>query len=110
MNWKPLTHVEQLTEIDEKSQANKVLIFKHSTRCSISHAALARLERNWKTEYTDQLPCYFLDLLQHRELSNAIAQHYAVAHESPQALLIHKGKCLLNQTHSGIDVHVLAKI
>lgn len=102
MNWQLLTQLNQLNEIDEQSKTASVLIFKHSTRCSISHAALDRLERNWKTEFGDKLKIYYLDLLQHRDISNAIAERYNIEHQSPQALIIKDGKCIFSQTHSGI--------
>lgn len=78
------------------------MIFKHSTRCSISRAALGRLERAWTTADDAAHHVYFLDLLRYRPLSNAIADHYGIEHESPQALVIKDGKCVDVSTHFGI--------
>ncbi len=36
-----------LAQLDQASGQGPVLIFKHSTRCSISATALGRLERQW---------------------------------------------------------------
>jgi len=102
MNWKNITSDEQLEQIKADSIECKVLIFKHSTRCSISDAALGRLQRNWKKENEEQLKCYYLDLIQYRELSDRIAQDYRVTHQSPQALIIKGGECVYSQTHSQI--------
>lgn len=110
MNWTPLTNANQLAQIDELSKSNKVLIFKHSTRCSISSSAKARLERNWKEEDGDNLICYYLDLIQYRELSNLIALQYKIEHESPQALIIGNGKCIFSQTHSSIYLNNLLEV
>jgi bacillithiol system protein YtxJ len=107
MNWKRITRSEHLKRIEEESRRNSVLIFKHSTRCSISDAALGRLQRNWKEEDGMALSCYCLDLLQHRELSNRIAEQYGVVHQSPQALIIRDGKCVFSQTHSQIRLSEL---
>ncbi len=104
MNWKTLNSQAQLAEINELSKSKAVLILKHSTRCSISSAALSRLERNWKEENETVIEPFYLDLLAHRDISNAIASHYHVEHESPQALLIKEGKCVFSQTHMGINV------
>jgi bacillithiol system protein YtxJ len=80
------------------------LIFKHSTRCSISDAALSRFERDGKGLDESTIKCYFLDLLQHRDISNAIATRYGIEHQSPQVLLISKGKCIFNESHMSISV------
>lgn len=107
MDWILLNDRNQLSLIDEASKNKKILIFKHSTRCSISDAALGRLERNWKNEHGANLDAYFLDLLKYRDISNAIAEHYDVLHQSPQALIIQNGKCIFSQTHSAIRIDEL---
>jgi bacillithiol system protein YtxJ len=102
MKWIELTEVEQLARMDEESQAYPVLILKHSTRCSISSVALNRIESNWKEEFSARLKPYYLDLLRHRDVSNAIASRYNVVHESPQVLVISNGKCIYTESHNGI--------
>ena len=102
MNWHYLTDITQLDKIDEESKNGKILILKHSTRCSISNIALNRLERDWKEEHSEKLKPYYLDLLNYREISNAVAARYGVIHESPQILLISNGKYIFCQTHSDI--------
>ncbi len=101
MNWIPLTELEQLQEI--KSSPGNSLIFKHSTRCSISMMAKRRFELDWDS-LPEEIPLYFLDLIQYREISNQIAQLFQVYHESPQLLLIKDGECILDQSHGGISV------
>jgi bacillithiol system protein YtxJ len=101
MNWTALDSADQLNGI--KQQPGYSIIFKHSTRCSISMMAKRRFELDW-----DQLPqdltLYFLDLIKHRDISNQIAQDFQVHHESPQLLLIKDGECILDQSHGGISV------
>jgi len=106
MDWIALTLEEQIEQINQKSFENQVkgvLLFKHSTRCSISSMALNRLERNWKFS-TDNLPVYMLDLLNYRPLSAKIADLFNVKHESPQILIIKSGKCIHTASHSDITV------
>lgn len=111
MNWIELTDTEQLDAVDRASQDRPVLIFKHSTRCSISRAALQRLERSWTSANDASTTVYFLDLLRYRPLSNAIAQRYGIEHESPQALVIKNGKCVDVSAHFGITyADVLAQL
>jgi len=101
MNWTSLDSANQVDTI--KQQPGYSLIFKHSTRCSISMMAKRRFELDWDKLPAD-MPLYFLDLIKHRELSNQVAQDFHVHHESPQMLLIRDGECILDQSHGGISV------
>lgn len=101
IQWLDLTNINQLSEIDHLSKSHKVLIFKHSTRCSISNMALGRLETKWDSR--SDIKTFYLDLLKHRDVSNAIAERYHITHQSPQALIISNGTCILHQSHSEIS-------
>lgn len=101
MNWIDLSQIQQLAEIKELSKIRPQIIFKHSTRCSISSMAKNRLERNAQPETSD---FYFLDLIKYRALSNKIAEDFAVVHESPQVLLIKNTECIYEESHSAIQM------
>lgn len=101
MNWKELTKESQLSEIKEESKNRPQVIFKHSTRCSISAVAKSRLERGTPPANVD---FYFLDLIRDRSLSNKIAEEFSVYHESPQVLVIKNGECVYDESHSGISM------
>lgn len=105
LTWNKLTDINQLNELFAEENNTPVLIFKHSTRCSISSMALNKFESQWD----ENTPCdiYYLDLLNHRDISNAIAEKSGVEHQSPQAILIVKGKVLYHQSHNGISVPVI---
>lgn len=106
MNWVSLINEQQLAEIVEKSKQHPVVIFKHSTRCSISNMAKARLEREKATE---NVAFYYLDLLQFRPISNKIAEDFHVHHESPQVLLIKNGECTYVESHNGISMEEITE-
>jgi bacillithiol system protein YtxJ len=101
MNWIALQTEAQLNDIKEKSTRRPQLIFKHSTRCSTSALVKGRLERAQKPEAID---FYYLDLLNHRPISNKIADTFSVDHESPQVLLIRDGACVYDESHLGITM------
>lgn len=101
MNWTALDTAEQLNSI--KQNHGYSLIFKHSTRCSISMMAKRRFEMDWD-RIPAEIPLYFLDLIRYREISGQIASDFAVHHESPQLLLIKDGECILDQSHGEISV------
>jgi len=105
MIWTELRTESQLAQIQEESKTKSILIFKHSTRCSISQVALDRLERKWKVDETEHIKPYFLDLISFRETSNTIAREYAVDHESPQVLIIENGESIYDRSHFDIDYH-----
>ncbi len=99
MNWIDLTTDEQLDNIRTNSTQKPVLIFKHSTRCSISSMAKNRLD---KMTETGDAELYYLDLIRYRATSNKIASDFKVHHESPQVLLIINGECVFEESHNGI--------
>lgn len=102
MHWIHLTDEEQLKNIVIKSENRPQVIFKHSTRCSISAVALNRLQ---KAQQPADVDFYFLDLIVYRNLSNKIADLFKVHHESPQVLLIRNGECIYDESHMGISMN-----
>lgn len=109
MNWHPLTSAEQLDVVMEESKSTPVVIFKHSTSCSISSTAKSRLERQWIGAGLDHVKPYFLDLIRYRPVSNEIADVFQVQHQSPQLLLIQDGMCTYDASHLGISLDSLKK-
>lgn len=103
MLWNKLTDLHQLDDISQESTQQKILIFKHSTQCSVSRAMLDRLERNWKEDEMKTIKPYFLDLLSHRQISNTIAEKFNVEHESPQVLIIQDDKTIYHASHMEIN-------
>ena len=107
MNWKPLESTAALQTLENESHEHPILIFKHSTSCSISGMALNRLERAWNDQETQGTEAYFLDLIRYRDVSRQVAESFRVEHQSPQVLLIHKGECVYNTSHMGISYQAL---
>lgn len=103
MNWTPLTSVSQLEEIKKQSHEKNVVIFKHSTRCSISGMALNRFERSWSANDSESIEPYLLDLIEHRDVSNEIQNVFKVIHESPQIILIKDGESIYDASHMNIN-------
>ncbi len=101
MNWKPLESMEQLEGI--KDSGGYSVIFKHSTRCSVSMFVKKRFESEMEALPQD-LPVYYLDLLKYRDISDRVASEFDVHHQSPQVLLIKQGKCVYKASHSEISV------
>jgi bacillithiol system protein YtxJ len=97
MEWLQLTSESQWDDLLKAEMP--IVVFKHSTRCSISSMVKNRLERSWQLD----IPVYYLDLIQYREVSNAIERDLGVQHESPQILLVKNGTCQYHASHTAID-------
>jgi len=106
MEFKALETTEQLEKIE--GAKGFTIIFKHNTTCPISKGVKRRFE-----EGADMLPevssIYVLDLLAHRDISDAIAEKFNVEHQSPQLLLIKNGKCAYNEALYEISTEATAK-
>ena len=107
MQWNYLTDPTQISEIQKN--AGYSLIFKHSTRCSVSMMAKRRFEMDWEAIPADT-SLYFLDLISYRDLSAQVADTFQVHHESPQILLIKDGDCVLDASHSDISAEEVAEV
>ncbi len=107
--WIELTTSEQLKSAIENSSLKPIILFKHSTRCSISSMAKSRFENNWNTE-NKNVSIFYLDLIAYRNLSNEIAEITGVEHQSPQAIVLKNKEVIYQATHSDIDAKSINEI
>lgn len=106
MKWTELNELSQLDSIIEASHGQPQAIFKHSTRCIISRT----VKRNFEAAMPDDhhgVAVHHLDLIAHRDISNAIAARTGVPHESPQLILIDKGEVVYHSSHQHIEASAL---
>ena len=104
--WTDLVSMEQWEDIVEQSDKSPQLVFKHSTRCGVSRMVLRQFESEWKGTGK----CYFLDLLNHRDISNRIAADMLVEHQSPQVIVVHEGKSIYDASHQGVSATKSAEL
>ena len=88
--------------------AGPVALYKHSTQCGISDTAIEEVQA-FEEKNPAAAIIYYLDLLEHRDLSNAIAQRLGIRHESPQFIVLRDGKPVAVLNHRAIRVEALAK-
>lgn len=100
--WINLNSMEQLDGIVEKSKTKPQFIFKHSTRCGISRMVISRFKNDYQIS-GNEADLYYLDLLDYRAISNAIADRFQVMHQSPQLVIIKNGVAVAHESHSGIN-------
>lgn len=101
LNWNEIETVEALKNALNRSNDVPVLFFKHSTRCSISSMALNRFEKEWDESTNCEI--YFINLIAHRDVSNALSELTEVQHQSPQVIVVDDNHPVYNASHSGID-------
>ncbi len=106
--WKNIESIQMLDELVSLTQDNAVLIFKHSTRCSISMMALTRFESEWDLNISN-CDLYFLDLIAYRDISNKISEITGVIHQSPQVIVLRKGEVLYEESHNSISARDIKK-
>ena len=94
--------IEALEAVFERSDANPVVIFKHSSSCRISAHVL---------EQVDTIGADInVVVVQHsREISNAIESRTGYRHQSPQVFVIKEGKAVYQASHYGIDPSAISR-
>lgn len=102
-NWITLQDQRQIQEIIERSHSAPCIIYKHSTRCSLSSISRYRLESDWDFQESEVV-AYFLDVIVYRDLSRLVASQFGVHHESPQILLVCNGECVYDASHLDITL------
>lgn len=106
--WNQLTSVEQLKEVIKSSSEKPVLLFKHSTRCSISSMAFSGFQSGWEGS-DEEIGIYYLDLLNYRDISSQIAELTGVMHQSPQVIVLKNNEVVYTATHTGISARAALK-
>ena len=88
------------SELERRLASGTWLLFKHSPICPVSARARQELER-FLTARPD-VPSALVDVLAARPLSQLVAAHSGVRHESPQALVLRDGKAAWGASHFAI--------
>lgn len=108
-DWAELTNIDHLETAKAESFERPVALFKHSTRCSRSMFAKSKLEDDYNIP-TEKLKFYYLDLLSHRNISDAIAAKFGVHHQSPQILVLKDGEVIYHTSHEQISLSKLKQL
>lgn len=101
MQFIQLDNLDLLEELKVKSFIIPQVIFKHSTRCSISKMVFNRFNNAPDFGNADY---YLLLVIEQRNISNVVEQIFNIKHESPQVLLIKNGSCYFSESHNAITI------
>ncbi|TYR76999.1 bacillithiol system redox-active protein YtxJ [Rossellomorea vietnamensis] len=103
---KKIETIEEFNQLLEEK--DKFFFLKHSLTCPISGSAFDEYQKFAKE--TGEQEAYYLAVQESRDLSNHIAETFAIKHESPQAFLFKNGKPVWNESHWKITSKELASV
>jgi len=90
-----------LEALIERSQANPVVIFKHSTTCPISASAYQEMQQL-------AAEVNLVEVQSARPVSEELEKRLGIRHESPQVIVLRKGKAVWDASHWRINVGAVA--
>lgn len=94
-------------EFDRLLEEAETIIFKHSTRCSISSSAHLQVE-----QFLAECPhrsLHKVHVIENRPLSIYIAERTGVHHASPQVIVLRQGRVHWHASHFEITMEALGK-
>jgi bacillithiol system protein YtxJ len=99
--------IQSVDDIVSESNGQIVLLLKHSAICPTSFYAKNQIDEFVKL---GKAKVFLLVVQEQRPLSNEIAAHFDVKHESPQLLAFQDSKVISNLSHHEITVAAAQKI
>ena len=95
-----MTPIDTPADLERALRAPRALVYKHSPRCGLS--LLARREiRRFEENFPDAA-VFVIDVVARKDLSDALASRLGVPHESPQALLLERGRARAHASHRAV--------
>ena len=95
-NFNPVPDASTLEQLFERSNAEPVLLFKHSNSCPISARAYRQMQEV-------KVPVSIIVVQEGRDLSRDVATRTGVRHETPQALVLRNGRAVWAASHFDIS-------
>jgi bacillithiol system protein YtxJ len=102
-----IEHVHTDEELKAALEQPRAVLYKHSPRCGVSLRTLREVEKF--AEQMPDVPVYMVDVVADRDLSGAIAEHFEIAHQSPQAIVLADGQPTWYASHFQISARRLEK-
>lgn len=99
--FKEITCSQEFEEILDESCQRKIILFKHSTTCSISARAWQEV-RNFIQESSDEVLVAMIKVIESRPVCSQVTENLGVKHESPQVLVLSNRKVLWHGSHQSV--------
>jgi bacillithiol system protein YtxJ len=111
-----LTTVQRIDELEKliaESDSRPLLLFKHSRSCGISAEALGELSEHVNAATANasaqDLRYAVVTVQTHRDVSNAVVARLGVRHETPQAIIVRRGKAVWSASHFRVNAASIQK-
>lgn len=95
-NFINVDSLERLDSLFAESHRRPVVLFKHSTTCGISSGVYQEVA-NVEADVN------IVVIQTHRDISNAISTRTGIRHQSPQAIILHRGEPAYHASHYDIE-------
>ena len=92
-----------MSQIIEDSWIHPVIIFKFSSECNSSTRLKEEIEKQ-KENKTLGVPIYLVTVQKMPALSKNLSEHFNIEHESPQIIILNKGKVTYTAHHRYIKI------
>jgi len=93
--------IGSLEDLISASNANPVVIFKHSTTCPISASAYREMEQLGSE-------VHLVEVQSAGAVSQELESRFGIRHESPQVIILRRGKAVWNASHWQIKANAVA--
>ena len=103
----PIKQLTSRDELDEALTAPVVVLYKHSPACPVSSWTFREVKRFARDHPNTSV--FHIDVIRNRDVSDWIAHHFGVRHESPQALVVREGRGAWATSHTGITAEALRR-
>jgi bacillithiol system protein YtxJ len=97
-----MVELRSVEEFEELLSRETAIVFKHSTQCPISAAAHAEME-----ELAGRRDIYLVKVIESRQVSDAIERITGIRHESPQVIVLCKGKSVWHASHRDVTAEAV---
>ncbi|MBI1852457.1 MAG: bacillithiol system redox-active protein YtxJ [Planctomycetes bacterium] len=102
----PIVPIRTSADLDEAVAASRdkdVLVYKHSTRCSVSAWAQQEFTAFLGEPAALRFAAFQVDVIASKALSQEVATRFSVRHESPQLLVLRDGRVIAHGSHDEIN-------
>lgn len=103
----PLKPLNDEKALEEALAAELAVVYKHSPRCWICRKAVGQVREF--AEHHPDVPVFLLDVVEQGGLSRAAAERTGVEHQSPQIIVIRKGRAAWSGSHFRISTRILER-
>ncbi len=94
-------------DLERLRNADLSILFKHSTACPVSFRAFREVQLF--AELHSEIPVFLIKVIEQRTWSDRLAEFFNIRHESPQVIVIRRGRAAEHASHGRVTREVIEK-